>query len=130
MGEASRAAGHDQRYAAAADEFGPALERLAGAYERDPDKCRDLLQEIHVALWRSLARFDGRCSLRTWVYRVAHNTATSKVIPASGERSNGVAIDERLESLTEIRTKSKFLIGAGTRTVMRLIHRRGHSIDR
>ena len=43
---------------------------------------RDLLQEIHVALWRSLARFDGRCSMRTWVYRVAHNIATSRVIRA------------------------------------------------
>src|SRR5262245_49425958 len=53
------------------------LERLARAYERDPDKCRDLLQDIHVALWLSLEHFEGRCSLNTWVYRVAHNTATS-----------------------------------------------------
>jgi len=40
---------------------------------------RDLLQEIFIALWRSLTAFDGRCSLRTWVYRVAHNTAASHV---------------------------------------------------
>jgi RNA polymerase sigma-70 factor (ECF subfamily) len=80
MRDASRATGQEQRYAEAAAAFGPALERLARAYERDPDKRRDLLQEIHVALWRSLARFDGRCSLRTWVYRVAHNTATSKAL--------------------------------------------------
>ena len=26
-----------------------------------------------MALWRSFAAFDGRCSLRTWVYRVAVN---------------------------------------------------------
>jgi RNA polymerase sigma-70 factor, ECF subfamily len=32
------------------------------------------------ALWRSFEKFDGRCSLRTWIYRVAHNTATSYVI--------------------------------------------------
>jgi RNA polymerase sigma-70 factor (ECF subfamily) len=38
------------------------------------------VQEIHLALWRSFAGFDGRCSLRTWVYRVAHNVATSHVI--------------------------------------------------
>lgn len=80
MEDAGRATGHEQRYAEAAAAFGPALERLARSYERDPDKRRDLLQDIHVALWRSLARFDGRCSLRTWVYRVAHNTATSKAI--------------------------------------------------
>lgn len=59
---------------------GAALERLARAYEADAEKRRDLLQEIHFQLWRSLARFDGRCSLRTWVYRVAHHVATSHVL--------------------------------------------------
>jgi RNA polymerase sigma-70 factor (ECF subfamily) len=28
---------------------------------------------MHIELWRSLKGFDQRCSLRTWVYRVAHN---------------------------------------------------------
>jgi RNA polymerase sigma-70 factor (ECF subfamily) len=56
-----------------------ALERLARAYEADPENRRDLLQEIHLALWRSFKSFDGRCSLRTWVYRVAHNAAASHV---------------------------------------------------
>ena len=37
---------------------------------RDSDKRRDLFQEIHFAIWRSFAGYDGRCSLRTWVYRV------------------------------------------------------------
>jgi RNA polymerase sigma-70 factor, ECF subfamily len=70
----------DQRYLEVAAEFGPALDRLARGYEADPDLRRDLRQEIHTELWRSLARFDGRCSLRTWVYRVAHNTAASHVL--------------------------------------------------
>ncbi|MFL5296546.1 MAG: RNA polymerase sigma factor [Phenylobacterium sp.] len=69
----------DERYAAAAAEFGPAIERLARAYEAAPDARSDLIQDIHVALWRSLRGFDGRCSLRTWVYRVAHNTAAGHV---------------------------------------------------
>ncbi|HEV2135221.1 MAG TPA: RNA polymerase sigma factor [Terracidiphilus sp.] len=59
--------------------YGGALERLARAYEADSDVVRDLLQEIHIALWRSFASFDGRCALRTWVYRVAHNVAASHV---------------------------------------------------
>ena len=63
----------DALYADAAAQFGWALERLARAYESDSDRRADLLQDIHVALWRSLERFDGRCSMRTWVYRVAHN---------------------------------------------------------
>ena len=88
----------ERLYAEAAAEFGGALERLARGYERDPDKRRDLLQEIQVALWRSLARFDGRCSLRTWVYRVAHNTATSHVLRRSGRQNVFVEADEELAS--------------------------------
>lgn len=69
----------DSQFKDAIEIHGAALERLARAYEADPETCRDLLQEIHIALWRSLDRFDNRCSLRTWVYRVAHNTAASHV---------------------------------------------------
>jgi RNA polymerase sigma-70 factor (ECF subfamily) len=61
-------------------EFGPALERLARGYEANADLHRDLKQEIHTALWRSLPKFNGRCSLRTWVYRVAHNTAATHIL--------------------------------------------------
>jgi len=56
----------DDRYREAAAEYGAALERLARVYEADPDHRRDLLQEIHLALWRSFAGWDARCSLRTW----------------------------------------------------------------
>jgi RNA polymerase sigma-70 factor (ECF subfamily) len=74
------AARAERLYREAAVEYGDALERLARAYEPDPDRRRDLLQEIHIALWRSLASFEGRCSMRTWVYRVAHNVATTHVL--------------------------------------------------
>ena len=67
-------------YTDASAAFGAPLQRLARAYEGDPDKQQDLLQEIHLEIWRSLANFDGRCSLRTWVYRVAHNVGASHVL--------------------------------------------------
>ena len=61
----------DGLYEQASAEHSPAIARLARAYEADADKRAELRQEIHIALWRSFAGFDGRCSLRTWVYRVA-----------------------------------------------------------
>jgi RNA polymerase sigma-70 factor (TIGR02960 family) len=33
----------------------------------------DLLQETLLAAWRGLERFDGRASLRSWLYRIATN---------------------------------------------------------
>ena len=87
----------DERYSQAAAEYRPALERLARAYEADPDRRRDLIQDIHVALWRSFALFDGRCSLRTWVYRVAHNAAASYVLSRRRTRIEELVDLEDLE---------------------------------
>ena len=81
-------------YAEAATTYGAALDRLARAYEPDPDRRLDLLQEIHVALWRSFASFDRRCSLRTWVYRVAHNIAISEVTRRRGRTPVLVGLEE------------------------------------
>jgi len=73
-------AAQDDLYEQATTAYEAALGRLARAYEADPEKRRDLLQDIHLALWRSFASFEGQCSLRTWIYRVAHNSATSYVV--------------------------------------------------
>lgn len=69
----------DARYREAIATYGGALARLARATEGDAERRRDLLQDMHVALWRSFATYDGRCSVRTWTYRVAHNIAASHV---------------------------------------------------
>ena len=55
----------------------PSLRRLAWSYARDVGEVDDLLQEIAMALWTALPRFRGESSERTWVYRIAHNTAIS-----------------------------------------------------
>ncbi|MGO1540540.1 MAG: RNA polymerase sigma factor [Luteimonas sp.] len=66
-----------------------ALERLARRYA-GPDDWRDLVQDMHLQLWRSFGAFDGRAQLSTWVYRVALNTALSRV---RKPRQDHVALD-------------------------------------
>lgn len=90
----------DLQYLAASEEFGAALERLGRAYEADPEKRRDLLQDIHFQLWRSFETFNGRCSLRTWVYRVAHHVAASYVIRERRRFADLVSL-EHLENLPD-----------------------------
>ena len=83
----------DSLYEQAADAYGSSLDRLARAYELDAEVRRDLVQEIHFQLWRSFAHFDHRCSLRTWVYRVAHNVATGHMIRQRRIRDRLVSIE-------------------------------------
>ncbi len=84
----------DQLYEEVAATYGAAIERLARAYEADPETRRDLLQDIHLALWRSFAHFAQRCSLRTWVYQVAHNTAASHISRQRRSHAGLVSLEE------------------------------------
>jgi RNA polymerase sigma-70 factor, ECF subfamily len=83
----------DDRYALAIASFGPALQRLVRGFEADADQRRDLLQEIHIELWRSMEVFEEKCSLRTWVYRVAHNVYASHVMRSRRLNYAGSATD-------------------------------------
>jgi len=81
-------------YETAVREFGRALDRLAAGYEADPEKRHDLRQDIHFQLLRSFDVFDGRCSLKTWTFRVAHNTAVSYVNRQRRENVGFVSLEE------------------------------------
>jgi RNA polymerase sigma-70 factor (ECF subfamily) len=89
----------DQQYTDAARRFAPAIERLARGYEADPELRRDLVQDIHGQLWRSFAYFEGQCSERSWVYRVAHNVGVTHMMTRKRLRSEGSAPLEDLETL-------------------------------
>jgi RNA polymerase sigma-70 factor (ECF subfamily) len=90
----------DDLYRDAAEKYGASLDRLARAYEANPDRRRDLSQDIHFQLWRSFQRYDARCSLRTWIYRVAHNVAASYVMRERRNFSTLVSLEE-LEMLPD-----------------------------
>src|SRR5579862_2677753 len=84
----------DDLYNQAMLEFAPSLERLARAYEVNAEDRKDLVQEIHIAVWRSFQLFDARCSMRTWVYRVAHNVAVSRSMRKRRFLSGLVSLDD------------------------------------
>ena len=75
--------------------------RIARAYA--PESPDDLFQELALQLWRSLARFEGRCELTTWAYRVHLNTAMSWRRSAARQRLPiaDVPTDQVIDRATE-----------------------------
>lgn len=51
------------------------IRRLCAAYAASGADREDLFQDIFVAVWRALPGFRGESSVRTWLYRIAHNVA-------------------------------------------------------
>ncbi len=69
----------DRLYQKALDEYGTEIARFVTGYERNAAKRQDLQQEMQFAIWQSMLGFKQQCSLRTWVYRVAHNVGVSHI---------------------------------------------------
>ena len=116
-------ANQDELYAEPVAAYSAAMARIARSYVTDPDRARDLLQDINVALWQSLSRFEGRCSLRTWTYRVAHNVATSQVVRRRASTPTLVGLDELEETPAAIDADEALDAHRALARLQALVHR-------
>ena len=79
MGAESQRQQLEQLYESIWSDFGASLGRLASSYESNAQGREDLLQEIRLAIWVALPRFRNESSMRTFVFRIAHNRALTHV---------------------------------------------------
>ncbi|MBK8903404.1 MAG: sigma-70 family RNA polymerase sigma factor [Anaerolineaceae bacterium] len=53
--------------------------RVCYSFMRNPQDAEDLTQEVFLRVYRSLPHFEGRSSLKTWIYRIALNTSKNEI---------------------------------------------------
>jgi RNA polymerase sigma-70 factor (ECF subfamily) len=70
--------GDQESFASVVDAYSPALLRLAMTYVRTHDVAEEVVQETWLGVIRGIDRFEGRCSLRSWVFTILRNTAISR----------------------------------------------------
>ncbi|TXI55218.1 RNA polymerase sigma factor [Mycolicibacterium mageritense] len=56
----------------------PAMLRLARGYVSSTEAAEDVVQESWIALLKGIARFEGRSSLRTWLFAIVINIAKGR----------------------------------------------------
>jgi RNA polymerase sigma-70 factor, ECF subfamily len=76
------------------------LRRLALSYVRSPAVADEVVQETWLGVIRGIHSFEGRSSLKTWIFRILTNTAKTRAqreartVPLSALASTGDGDDE------------------------------------
>jgi RNA polymerase sigma-70 factor, ECF subfamily len=67
--------GDERAFAALVDRHTPALLRVAMAYVPSRAVAEEVVQETWIAVLRGIDGFEGRSSLKTWIFRILTNVA-------------------------------------------------------
>src|ERR671932_884563 len=71
-------AGDSSTFAELVDAWSPMLLRVAQLHVSTRASAEEVVQDTWLAVIRQLDRFEGRSSLRTWVFRILENQARSR----------------------------------------------------
>jgi RNA polymerase sigma-70 factor (ECF subfamily) len=77
------------------------IRRLCGAYAAASQDRDDLFQEIFLAVWRALPGYRGDASVRSWLYRIAHNVAVTGQTRTRRRRSRETALNDVVAPSTD-----------------------------
>src|SRR5260370_38666530 len=71
-------AGDESMFIRVVDAWSDGMLRLARAHVSTDASAEDVVQDTWLAVIKGLGRFEGRSSLKTWVYRILVNTAKNR----------------------------------------------------
>ena len=71
-------AGDERAFARLLDEYSSALFRVAMAHVGTRSVAEEVVQETWLGVLNGIDRFEGRSSLKTWIFRILTNTANTR----------------------------------------------------
>jgi RNA polymerase sigma-70 factor, ECF subfamily len=93
--------GDEAAFAALMEEYGAAMLRVAQMYVSSRSVAEEVVQDAWLAVLKGIGRFEGRSSLKTWLFRILSNTAKTRGVrearsipfSALGDDADGEAVD-------------------------------------
>jgi RNA polymerase sigma-70 factor (ECF subfamily) len=73
-------AGDEDAFRALVREYQPSLVRVARIYVPTQAAAEEVAQETWLGVLNGLSRFEGRSSLRTWIFRILTNIAKTRAV--------------------------------------------------
>jgi RNA polymerase sigma-70 factor (ECF subfamily) len=70
--------GDERTFASLIDEYGPAMLRVARMYVSSRAVAEEVVQEAWLGVLAGIGRFEGRSSLKTWIFRIVANIAKTR----------------------------------------------------
>jgi RNA polymerase sigma-70 factor (ECF subfamily) len=71
-------AGDEHAFMRLVEQYGPAMLRVATSLVRSRSVAEEVVQDTWLAVLRGIERFEGRSSLKTWLFRILVNRARSQ----------------------------------------------------
>jgi RNA polymerase sigma-70 factor, ECF subfamily len=71
-------AGDERAFERLVDRYQASMLRVAGLYVRDRAVAQEVVQETWLAVLEGIDRFEGRSSLKTWIFRILSNRAKTR----------------------------------------------------
>jgi RNA polymerase sigma-70 factor, ECF subfamily len=72
--------GEEPVFAELVDAYSPGLMRMAQMFVRDRAVAEEVVQETWLGVLHGIDRFEGRSSLKTWMFRILTNTAKTRAL--------------------------------------------------
>jgi RNA polymerase sigma-70 factor (ECF subfamily) len=73
-------AGDERAFMELVTAYTPGMRRLALSFVRTPAVADDVVSEAWLAVLNGLGRFEGRASLKTWIYQIVANIARTRAV--------------------------------------------------
>ncbi len=92
--------GKEAKFIAVIKQYEGVIFKITTVYTDNKNDQQDLYQDIVYQLWKSYDSFRNEAKISTWMYRVALNTALTR-IKKRGKRESSISIDTMVIEQTE-----------------------------